>query len=201
MGLFGKKPPKQAKRLTDAEIYLNYMEHMFGPANVIRRMEAPAGPAVHVFFYRDLPESGMLTAITYGLSTGSHPEWRSGKCELMVSLNTQDEGWGLAAAFFAAQFRNEKSFSYGSLFTLDEPITQESAMSGFLVFAPSFLEPHQSALIMPDYKIYLKGLYPIYPEETAVYNAIGLEQFWHHPNFNMYDVNRPRITLDDGGDK
>lgn len=195
MGLFGKKTKPPEKQLSNAEIYLNYMEHMFGKADVIRRMEAPDGPAVHVFYYHNLPEKDMLTAITYGLSEGDHPDWKSGKCELMVSLATSDESWGMAVAFFAAQFRGQKAFTYGSLFTLDEPVAQDSTMNGFLVFAPPFLEKHQSMLVMPNYNIYLKGLYPTYPEEVAVYNKIGLERFWHHPNFDMYNVNRPQIIL------
>ena len=195
MGLFSKKPPKTEKRLSNAEIYLNYLEHMFGPSDVIRRMDAAHGQAVHVFYYHDLPETGMLTAVTYGLSEGEHPEWKNGKCELIVTLGTKNEEWGMAMAFFAAQFRGEKAFTYGSLFSLDEPMTKESAMNGFFVFAPSFLDQRLSVLPMPDYKIFLKGLYPMYPEEAAVYRKIGLERFWHHPNFNMYDVNRPQITL------
>lgn len=194
MGLFGKSKKPVQQKLTNAEIYSNYLELMFGKADVIRRMEAKDGPAVHVFYYHDLPVDGTLTAITYGLSEGNHADWHNGKCELMVSLKTKDESWGLAAAFFAGQFRDEKPFTYGSLFTLDEPISAESAMSGFLVFAPSFLEQHQTTLVMPDYNIFLKGLYPIYPQEIEVYHNIGLEAFWHHANFDMYNVNRPQVT-------
>jgi len=29
-------------------------------------------------------------------------------------------------------------------------------------------------------------------EEAAVLEEIGLEKFWHHDNFDMYDVNRKR---------
>lgn len=196
MGLFGKSKKPAPQKLTNAEIYLNYLELMFGEADVIRRMEAQdGGPAVHVFFYRDLPAQGILTAITYGLSEGGHADRHNGdKCELMVSLTTADESWGLAAAFFAGQFRGEKAFNYGSLFTLDEPISVESAMSGFFVFAPSILEQHQTTLIMPEYKIFLKGMYPIYPQEIEIYHSIGLEAFWHNANFDMYNVNRPQVT-------
>ena len=195
MGWLGKNKKAAGQKLNNAEIYLNYLELMFGKADVIRRMEAKdCGPAIHIFYYHDLPEKGMLTAITYGLSIGDHPDWVNGKCELMVSLNTKDESWGMAAAFFAGQYRGEKAFNYGSLFTLDEPISPESAMSGYFVFAPSFLERHQTTLVMPDFNIFFKGLYPIYQEEIEVYYNIGLEAFWHHANFDMYNIKRPQIT-------
>ena len=67
-------------------------------------------------------------------------------------------------------------------------------MCGFFVFAPSFLEPDQAVLQLPNYKIFLKGMYPIYKEEVAVYDEIGLEKFWHHDNFDMYNVNRKQIS-------
>jgi len=43
------------------------------------------------------------------------------------------------------------------------------------------------------YEISIAGLYPMYAEELEVFSKIGLDKFWHHPNFDLYNVNRKRI--------
>lgn len=188
------KTNKKSKRESNAESFLDTMTRMFGEPYDVRKVEAEdGGNPVHVFFWRDLPEEGTLTSVTYGLSEGNHPDWKQGKCEIILSLDTKDESWGIATAIFAAQFRGEKSFTYGSLFTTDVPISKESEMCGFFVFAPSFLKQEEATLCLPDYKIFLTGMYPIYNEEIAIYNEVGLERFWHHSNFDMYDVQRKKI--------
>lgn len=173
---------------TRAEAYLDWLTELFGEEDAIRRVEAAdGGPAISVFFYHDLPEEGMTTAITFGLSEGPTP------VELMVTLNTHDESWGLAAAYFAAQFRGVKEFRYQSLFTLDEPISQESEMAGFFVLAPAILDRADSVVELPGRTIHLRGMYPIYREEVRLLESIGLERFWKHPDFDMYEVRRPNL--------
>jgi len=117
--------------------------------------------------------------------------------EPYVIRETPAEYWEISTGIFAATFRGTKPFTYGSIFTADTPISEESDMNGFLVFAPSFLRQSEGegTLYLPDYKIFLTGMYPVYPEEVEVYKKIGLEKFWHHENFDMYDVRRPRVTI------
>ena len=194
MGLFDKFK-KEKKQKTNAEIYIDYMIELFGgePHDIHMADSEDGGRPVSVLFWHDLPEEGFMTAVTYGLSERDHPDWKNGKCELMLSLKTKDQDWGYAMAVFANSFGGEKSFTYGSVFTTDDPLSKESEMRGFFVFAPAILERNDAVLQMPDYKIFLNGMYPIYKEEIAVFNEIGLKEFWHHENFKMYDVNRKRI--------
>ena len=180
----------------NAKAFYEQITAMFGEPYVIRKAEpSDGGVPVHVFFFNDLPEKGCLTSVTFGLSESEHPDWKNGKPELILSLDTNDESWGIGTGIFASEFRGEKSFSYGSLFTTDNPISKESDMCGFFTFAPSFLSQQQSILMLPAYKVYLYGMYPIYREEVAVFQELGLDRFWHSKNFDMYDVNRWKIGL------
>ena len=190
MGLFSKK-----KKKTNAEIFLEYLEELFGgePQDIHVADAKDGGPSVSVLIWYDIPEEGYMTAVTYGLSESNHPDWKYGKPELMLSLHTKDKDWGISMAVFANSFAGEKSFTYCSVFTTDIPISKESDMCGFFVFAPSILEREQAQVHMPDYTVNISGMYPIYMEEVAVLEEIGLEKFWHHDNFDMYNVNRKRI--------
>lgn len=179
-----------------AEAFLDGLEELFGKADVIRKMNLENGDApIHVFFYRDLPETGMMTSVTYGLSEGHHPDWKNGRPEIILTLETQDENWGLATAYFASKFKGDKNFSYGSLFTFDKQISAESEMVGFFVFAPAILSKEHAEIKTYDGSIHLMGMYPIYKEEIKIYQMIGLKSFWHMEGFDLYDTKRRNLGL------
>jgi hypothetical protein len=69
-------------------------------------------------------------------------------------------------------------------------------MDAFFVFVPSSLNKNDylDIDIGAEYNINIAGLYPMYSDELEVYKKIGLEAFWHHPNFDKYSVRRKRIT-------
>ncbi|MGG1650094.1 suppressor of fused domain protein [Paenibacillus sp. NRS-1780] len=180
---------------TNAELYMNKLEEMFGQEDFIRKVDPSDGSTpIHVFFYYDLPEEGMLTAVTYGLSDGKFAGWKNAKPELIISLETQDESWGLAAAYFAAEFRGVKGFSYADLFTLDEPISKESDMTGYFVFASAILEKEDSVIELPNKTIQLVGMYPLYKEEFDLMKRIGIKEFWHKKDYSIYSVNRANLA-------
>ena len=74
------------------EIFLNRIELLFGGAKTIKKHECPrGGPVVSVFVYPGIPEPGMITGVTYGLSCFSHPEWTRSRPEMIISMETEDE--------------------------------------------------------------------------------------------------------------
>ena len=163
MGLFSKK-----KKKTNLEIYLEFLEELFGgePHDINMSEAEDGGTPVSVLIWYDLPEKDYMTAVTYGLSEKDHPDWKYGKPELILTLRTKNRDWGIAMAIFANMFGSEKSFTYGTVLTTDVPLTKESDMCGFLVFAPAILEQEQAQVQLPDHKINLSGMYPIYKEEV-----------------------------------
>lgn len=132
--------------------------------------------------------------LTYGISEATHPDWKQGRLELMVSLDTKDPSWGMAAAYMAEAARGEFAFAYSQILNFDRPISEESAMSAFFLFAPSFLNQEQSKLTLPNKTIFLYGAYPLYPGENELIERVGLEKFWHTPGFDLYNVQRPDLS-------
>lgn len=111
-----------------------------------------------------------------------------------MTLDTQDEAWGLASGYFASQLRGKANFCYGETYTIKEPISKESDMVGYFVFVPSFLKKEDYTIELPDNTIFLSGLYPLYREEVDLFRKIGLERFWHLDGFDMYDVKRENLA-------
>lgn len=186
---------------SDVEVFLGHVEHVFGtPASRFRQLPAtrPGLKPITAVFFENYPQPGNSSAVTYGLSLSDHPAWKHGRPELMISVEDDDPAWGMAIGDIAEQHRGESTFSYGQTVDFGGRISDRSEMSGFFLFAPTLVERtlvrQEYAIPLSRYTVFLTGLYPMYAEEITVYRRIGLEQFWKHPDFDRWNIRRPRLT-------
>lgn len=179
---------------SNAELFMDHLASVFGDEDAIHKTNSPdGGSPVSVFVYKNIPEEGMITGVTYGLSTSPFPAWKFSRPEMIVSVQSLELDWPCSAATFAALFRGKKTFQYGDVFTTDYPLAPDTKMDGFLVFAQSILSDEFVSVQLNDYKVHFSQFYPIYRKELVVYEKIGLEAFWQHKDFDMYDVARKPI--------
>lgn len=152
-------------------------------------------PGVTIMVYKNIPEEGMMTGVTYGLSLADHQDWIKGRPELIITVNSTDPSWAQAAGYIANKLKGDCPFSYSNTIDFKVPISEESEMDAFLVFAPSILgrDAFLNINVGEKLPVHLSGLYPIYSSEMRLVDDWGLEKFWHHPDFDMYNVNRKRI--------
>jgi len=155
----------------------------------------PELPQLACMVYRDVPEADHVTGVTYGLSEAAHPSWGSGKPELIISVQSTDIAWPLAVAELANRLRGTCPFRYGDVIDFGGQIAEESPMSAFLVFTPAILQPvaFLGIDIGAEKPINLMGMHPLHESERAVLAELGLEQFWKHPSFDLWDVNRAPV--------
>jgi hypothetical protein len=159
----------------------------------------PGVADVTVVVYDHVPEPGMTTGITYGLSMVDHPLWTVARPELTLTVATMDDAWMLALGEVAERLRGECPFVYGSTVGLANdgvsPIDPESGITGFAVFAPSVLEreDYDSIELAPDDRISIVGLYPIHESERRFIVDHGLEEFWRL-GWDPYDVTRAAMV-------
>lgn len=178
-----------------------YLEHLFEifhvePEFYTTEQLDPTVPPVTALVYKDVPEPGFTTGITYGLSLVDHPDWKQGRPELCITVESGETAWATVAAYLANGMRGTCPFAYGSTINFHQAIHEQSKMSAFFVFAPSILERKDYADINigTDYKININGLYPMYEEEIETFNQLGLKDFWHHEGFDPFDVRRVPVT-------
>ncbi|MDX2171964.1 MAG: hypothetical protein SFY56_02515 [Bacteroidota bacterium] len=201
MGLFNfnKKKNEPLKTKTPVEKYLEHLDNIFQKEPELFKNDSliEGIPGVTSIVYRDIPEKGYTTALTYGLSLVKHPSWKFGRPELCISVESSKIDWGQVAGFLANKLRGDCPFSYGQTINFYERISDDSEMDAFFIFAPGTLDKkdYLNIDIGTDYKICIAGLYPMYSNELEAYQKIGLEAFWHHPNFDTYSVRRKRITI------
>ncbi|MNJ91842.1 Suppressor of fused protein (SUFU) [compost metagenome] len=199
MGLFNKRKEEIPTAKTPVEKYLQHLDAIFQREPEFFKNDSliEGLPGVTSIVYRDIPEKGYITALTYGLSLVKHPDWKFGRPELCISVESSHNSWALIAGYVANHLRGDCPFSYSQTINFGERISEDSEMDAFFVFAPSTLdkEDYLDIDIGLDYKINIAGLYPMYSEELEAYEKMGLEAFWHHPDFDNYSVNRKRIAL------
>lgn len=177
--------------------FLEHLDSIFGfePDFISLDSFIPDAPKVVCMIYRDVPEAGCITGVTHGLSEVDHPEWRFGRPELTISVDSIDAAWPMAIAHLVNDLRGKCPFSYGDILNFGEPVSKESPMSSFFLFVPSILEKEQflNIDVGADLPLSITGAYPLYDSERAVFSKIGLKQFWHHPNFDLYSLSRPAV--------
>jgi hypothetical protein len=187
-----------ATRRDRIDRFLAHLDEIFGVEPTFFPLDSshPNVPGVVCLVYRDIPEAGFITGVTYGLSEVQHPTWKLGRPELTITVDSEDLAWPLAMAHMANNLRGNCPFCYGDVVNFGAQISDESEMSAFLIFAPSIFEEKQSYLnidVGGEQLLNISGVYPLYDSEREVIPKIGLKAFWHHPNFGMYDVKRRRV--------
>lgn len=179
---------------SNAEIFIEHLTSAFGAEDAIHKACASdGGPPVSVFVYKNIPDEGMITGVTYGLSVCPLPAWKFSRPEMILTVQSLELDWPCAAATFAALDRGKRSFQYGDVFTTDCALAPDTKMEGFLVFAQCILSEEYVSVQLNGYKVHFSQFYPIYRSELSVYEKIGLEAFWKHEGFDMFDVTRKPI--------
>jgi hypothetical protein len=183
---------------TRIERFLAHLDRLSGgvePRFIPVESTHPGLPGVTVIVYDDLPEPGMITGITYGLSLASHPEWRLGKPELCISVRSSDLSWPLAVGHIAEIQRGTNPFHYGDTINSGEQITAESAMTAFVIFAPAVLgrADYTDIDVGEALPINIIGLYPIHDAERRYIHQYGLKRFWGL-GWDPYDMQRAAVV-------
>ena len=193
---FNKSKP-QEQGLAPAELYMQHLYKVFQRDPLLFKIDSKKEdvPGVTAIAYPDVPQKGFTTGLTYGLSIGVHPDWKYGKPELCITVKSENMAWPHAAAFIACQLRGYHPFGYGQTINFRESIGPDSDMDAFFIYTPGILgkADYLGIDIGTGFKINIAGLYPMYSSELELYNEIGLDRFWHHPDFDLYNVNRKRI--------
>ena len=179
------------------EMYLAHLDAVSGgiePRFVPVESTKPGMKSVTAIIYSDVPEVGYITGLTYGLSLADHTDWTLGKPELCISVRSSDEAWPLAVAHMAETMRGDCPFQYGDTIGLGGPISSESNMTAFVVFAPGVLpRDDYEGIHVGEAHINIAGCYPIYESERQFIQEHGLEAFWEL-DWDPYDVARQPVA-------
>jgi hypothetical protein len=185
----------------NAELFMTHLDAITGgiePAITKIDSTHEGMRPVYVFTYRNWPQPDFITGFTFGLSESTHPDWKYGRPELMISVESLDHSWCEAIGYMAERLRGDCPFCYGLAINFCAEISDHSQMDAFLIFGPPHLDKSMQSVTLNDYTCNIAGMWPMYSTEIEIYNELGLEKFWHHDDWDPMNVNRPPITVAGG---
>jgi hypothetical protein len=176
--------------------YFHALESLLGRPED-RRGRAPEPiddglPPIYALFFDDWPMPGVLSAFTLGAGLAPHLKELDAHVELVLSLRTADERWGLALAFLAERCRSHIVIGIGSTMDMGGPLSTESAMSSFVVTRPhQWTEPPR--LQADSRRVMILEAHPLYPSELPIARARACNCIERHVAGHRYDVARPEL--------
>ena len=150
---------------------------------------------VRVIAFKDQPEVGWTFYFSFGLSSVNHPEWINSKPELIVAVESYDSSWGITMGEIIALSCQENLFQYGDLFYWDMPISQESKMDSYFLYANSWIDEKDAYIRLSDRYIHFSEMYPIYEEEKKIIHAIGPTKFFLLNEWDRFNVKRKMLDV------
>lgn len=147
---------------------------------------------VSVVAYADVPEVGITTSFSFGLSEANHPEWVAGKPELVLSVASRDEAWPICLGEIVRLNRGRVLFTYGSILHFHHSIEEGCPLTSFLLFAPELLE--SSMFVLEDRVVNVAQLYPIHESEVSIIREIGALRFFRDSEICFEDIHRPAFA-------
>jgi hypothetical protein len=180
------------------DMYLDHLNEWAGQSPE-SHLVTPEGtePPVFTFAYRGQFGENTISGFTYGLSLVSHPEWRLGRPELFISMDSSNLDWVLSAGYVATAWRGEKRYRAGDAFDLGSPICRdESEMSVFLLFLVTDLDPDFAHIELPDGVINVLQLYPVYESELPLIESKGAAEFLSTEGVDFHDPRRPPLHFE-----
>ena len=177
-----------------AEKYLDHLDGVFKVEPEFQRFsEESEYPPFHILTYRDIPESGMLTSITSGISFVDQPEENNLRPELLISVVSQDISWALAIADIGYQHRGKLRFKQGDTINFNAKISEESDMSSFFIWPQGVINESHEMVCLPEWHILIMGIYPIHDDERILIHEHGPDWLFNFVE-DPCDVRRPSVA-------
>jgi len=173
--------------------YLSALDSLVGSSGRFVKIPSDEVP-FWLVAYDGVPETGSVTAFTFGISSVCNSSWQLSVPELVISVDSTDDDWLLSLGAIASSLRGKCPFTLGNVLRYGKPMSQESEMSSFFLFWPTILEKEQQHLQLSDRKITFSQAYPIFDSEADAIAKIGAEKLFMMEGVDFADVSRGKVA-------
>ncbi len=147
-----------------------------------------------IAFYNE-PEKNNSVFFSYGLSSMQKDDWIYSKPEMILCVESLEKDWGITMGKIIMKVSAELSFTYGDLFYWERPISHDTYMDSFFVFANSLIDEEDSYINLADRKIHFSEMYPFYEPEKEIIYRIGVEKFFMLKEYDRFNVKRKMLDV------
>lgn len=177
-----------------AECYLDHLGQIFKiEPEYIKYSPEGELPPFHALVYRDIPEPGMLSAITMGASWVEPVDGIEPRQELLISVDSNDIVWAFVLADIADQRRGKYHFTPGTTINVRGNLSEGSSMNSLLVWHQGLIQEDRELICLPDWHVEFMQLFPIHADEAALISQHGTDWFFGLVS-DPSDVKRPSVA-------
>ncbi len=179
---------------TAVEKYLSHLDTIFKVEPIFYRFsDKGVFPPLHLLIYKNIPEVGMITGFTYGISCVESLFETNIRPELVISVVSSNITWILAMADVVYQHRGKFPFEPENTINFNAKISEESEMSSFLLWYQGIFPESYEIICLPDFHIRIIQLFPIYDSERLFIKEFGTDKFFDL-NPDPYNVKRKCVV-------
>lgn len=187
--------PERMKELDAFEIYKEKIRGVCGEeGDEWRISDDGEDPPVHVILHKGVPGEGYQTSFSFGLSSLNHPDWIHSRPELVLCVESKDPLWSAAMGEMIRMGWGGSNFTWSKMFNFGSPIAKDSGMDSFLIHACTVLDEEDLTIVLPDRKIHLSQVYPMYHSEVQLAMRIGVEAFLDRVGDDLLNIHRVPIA-------
>jgi len=177
-----------------AEKYLDHLKKIFKvEPKYFKYSEDGEYPPFHLLTYDDIPEFGLRTGITSGVSFVPPIDGGNIRKELLICVQSNDPSWHLAMADIGYQHRETWKFEPGDVINHHGKISDESEMTSFLVWYQGVIREDHETVCLSEWHTTIMGLFPIHDDERILIAKHGTDWFFELVE-DPCDVARPSVA-------
>ena len=178
----------------NASKFLEHLDKIFDvEPSYFRHSKEGESPPFHSLTYKGIPQKGMVTGFTLGMSFVAKSKESNSRTELMISIDTTDDVWVLALADIGYRNRGNTSYEAGDTINFNCKISEESEMTSFLVWHQGVIHEDHETICLPDWHIRLLQLFPIHDDERILVHEHGPEWLFEHVT-DPSDIKRTSVA-------
>ena len=155
------------------EKYLEHLDTIFKVEPTYFKYSEDESPALHTFTYKGIPEEGMISGFTCGLSLVEPPYNGNVRNEFLVSVDSEDISWVMAAADIVLKHRGNAAFQVGDTINFNAQVSKESGMSSFFIWHQGLINESHELICLPEWHVRILQLFPIYDDERLIIKEHG----------------------------
>lgn len=160
------------------------------------KLESSEESTVSYLLYRQFPEPGCTTMVTYAFSESERPPGMHAH-EFILSIDSTHSDWISSALHASTLLHQNGRVEMGSFITLSKPIAPDTEMNTLYAAPPPFMSDKQTFLELNNGSVRLFGLYPLYEQETYLLQRFGCQKLLDLDSYDCFNPMRDSVTEQD----
>ena len=187
----------RTRTMTNLDSYLKSVDRIVSrnDAQYLRIYKGSNPGQISTCRYEKWPQTGYTTIFSAGLSLFNNPAWKLSRPEIVLTVMSEDPQWASVLGQTITESLGKTNYEYGAMIKVPVAMPVGCLMDSICIYRCSVLDVGQEAINLPDYKVVLSQMYPIYKNEMGLISK-DIQKFFADEDMDWYDPMRsPKQSL------